>query len=468
MGSALLTEKPSPLAMPLALVLVLLLLGAAGGIAGAAEVLFEQNFDGVADGTDAGQLGFTVDAAPEQSEWTVQGGYLEGILHHGPHKGGSICVSVPKLERGRLEYRVWLGSQSYRHCGFRVRTYGIFTYYHGYGTYRMAWRRYTSKYTDGTKGRDVVLQTRISPGEWHQCRIEWDAAKNVILYYVDDMENPSYVDTKVAVFSKRAEENQVLRLGNYGLCSGDIEVRIDDIRLSRVDGSAAEAGERTNVIVVDGFDYEATRIGEAFGGYDAGRVIRFPVVWGNGERAKMTTRLDKIITGRQLGKARLLIMSNAPAPCLESYTQQELLGQVKEAGLKVLILGGLFSLGKGQYDGTAFEQLCPVGLKGRWAVRQFDTPQILRPTEGADFVDLNWAARPAVLFYHDVDVPDGAEICLRAGEIPILVVRRLGRGYVAAFLSSPIGKAEEGTLAYWEWGDWPKLLRRICEKLMEK
>jgi len=437
-------------------------------VSGAEEAVFRQSFDGVANGTRAGQLGFTVDATPEQSEWIVQDGCLRGLLHHGPHRGGSISVSVPKLERGRLDYRVWLGSDNYRHCGLQIRTHGIFTYYHGYGTYRMALRRYTSRYTDGTKGRDVVLQTRIAPNEWHHCRVEWDAARNVILYYVDDMENPSYVDTKVPVFSKRPKENQVLRLANYGLCSGDIEVRIDDIRLSRAEDPTAQAGERTNVIIVDGFDYAAQRVNEAFRGYDAGRLIRFPVVWGNGERAKMTTRLDKIITGRQLARTRLFIMSNAPAPCLDAYTQQELLTQVRDGGLNVLILGGLFSLGKGQYDGTAFEQLCPVGLKGRWAVREFGTPQVLEPADGVDFGDLNWTVKPATLFYHEVDVPNRAEVWLRAGETPILVVRKMGKGRVAAFLSAPIGKAEGGTLPYWEWQDWPKLLRRICEKMMEK
>ena len=45
---------------------------------------------------------------------------------------------------------------------------------------------------------------------------------------------------------------------------------------------------------------------------------------------------------------------------------------------------------------------------------------------------------------------------------------KVGKGHVAAFLSAPIGKAEEGALAYWEWRDWPKLLRRICEKLMAR
>ena len=119
----------------------------------------------------------------------------------------------------------------------QVRTHGIFTYYHGYGTYRMAWRRYTARYTDGTKGKDTILQNRISPGEWHHCRIERDAVKNVIHYYVDDLENPSYVDTKVPVLSKRAEENQLLVLGNYGLSSGDVAVRIDDLKLYRVEAT---------------------------------------------------------------------------------------------------------------------------------------------------------------------------------------------------------------------------------------
>jgi len=451
-----------------AVVLTLLVLTAAG-VAGAAEPVFEQNFDGLPNGADASVAGFTVNATPDQSVWTVQDGYLHGLLHRKPHEGGYVTVGVPKLERGRLDYRVWLGSENYRHCGFQVRPYGIFTYYHGYGGFRMTWRRHASRYIDGVKReRDIALQTRIAPGEWCRCRIEWDAAKMVISYFVDDMENPSYVDTKVAIFSDKDEINRQLVFGNFGLCSGDIEVRIDDIKLYPVEAAKQGEAERKNVIVVDGFDYAKYKVREAFEGYDAGRMIRFPVVFGLGGRPKIMTRLDKIITGAQLSKAKLLIMTNASALCLEPYTRQELLAQVKDGGLKVLMLGGLFSLGKGQYEGTEFMELCPVGLKGKWSVKAFDTPQVLKPAKGMGFASLDWSKNPAALFYEDVNVPEDAEVWLKAGDVPILVVRKIGKGYVAALLTQPIGKAPGGTLAYWNWKDWPKLLREVSDKLMEK
>jgi len=86
----------------------------------AGDVVFHRDFDGVPNGTDAGRLGFTVNATPAQSEWTVVDGRLRGTLHHKPYDGGNITISVPKLERGRLDFRVWLGDRNYRHCGFQA------------------------------------------------------------------------------------------------------------------------------------------------------------------------------------------------------------------------------------------------------------------------------------------------------------------------------------------------------------
>ena len=109
-----------------------------------------------------------------------------------------------------------------------------------------------------------------------------------------------------------------------------------------------------------------------------------------------------------------------------------------------------------------------MGIKGKWSVTRLDPPQILEPAEGVDaFQGLDWSADPLAFYHHDVKISDGTQVWIKAGDVPILVVRKMGKGYVAAFLSGPLGKPKEGTVGYWEWEDWPKLLMAVSEKLME-
>jgi len=451
----------------LGLFLSLLLMGQ---IAFAEQVIYQQDFEGIANGTGAGEIGFKVNATPEQSQWTVVNGYLKGLFHNKPHKGGSISVNIPQVRHGRLDFKAWIGNKNNRDFSLQVRLYRIFTSYKGFGSYRISWNRYTPRFINGEKAGWVRLKSRIPPDQWHHYRIEFNAGKNIILYYVDDMENPVYIDTRVPIFSqKEPQEGYTLRFGNYGMCSGDVEIRIDDIKLVKIEASGAEARvRRRNIIVVNGIDYKAYMVNQSLRGYDAGKVLYFKMVVGQNLYPRVRTRLEKIITDRQLRKARLFIMVNAPAVSLESFTREWLLENTKD-GLRVLILGGLFSFGKGQYEGTTFEEICPVRIKSKWSVKKFKVPQPLMPTGKVKFSDkINWQAKPSVLYYHDVKLKAGDEVWLKAGKAPILVVRKLGDGYTAAFLTAPIGKPSGGTLAYWQWNDWPKLLGEITQKLMEK
>jgi uncharacterized membrane protein len=73
---------------------------------------------------------------------------------------------------------------------------------------------------------------------------------------------------------------------------------------------------------------------------------------------------------------------------------------------------------------------------------------------------LNLSDAPHVLWLHEGRPNGDATVVLRAGSLPLLVAGTCGRGRVAAFMGTPLGCPSQGQLPFWEWHDWPRLLRQ--------
>jgi uncharacterized membrane protein len=229
------------------------------------------------------------------------------------------------------------------------------------------------------------------------------------------------------------------------------------------------AGEKTraNIVVVNGIDYRDYLIKESLSNYQAGKVLYHDIKLDVNLLPKVTARPVDIITADELKTAGLFVMTNAPAPAIAPETRQLLKAHIND-GMSLLIMGGLFSLGKGQYVGTELEEIAPVDVKDKWDVKKLDKALAIKPAQGVVFSsDIKWEQLPSVLFYHDVKLKEGDEVWLRAGNIPVLVVRKQGKGRTAAWLSAPLGIAPEGVLPYWQWESYPKLMAEIAHKLLD-
>ena len=145
-------------------------------------------------------------------------------------------------------------------------------------------------------------------------------------------------------------------------------------------------------------------------------------------------------------------------------------GALKDAGLAVidtfvkeggglLVLGGPFTYGEGQYDGTIFPQILPVeiepfDLKWEKAGLSFSAPSEHPIIENVDF-----AGGPQVYWIHEARPKEGSVVVLQAGTRPLLVLGAHGKGRVAVFLGTPMGVAPEGKLPFWQWQGWDRLIR---------
>ena len=154
------------------------------------------------------------------------------------------------------------------------------------------------------------------------------------------------------------------------------------------------------------------------------------------------------------------VLANIDARALGA-TGMLMLRDFVEAGGVLLVLGGLNAYGQGDYKGSVLEEMLPVTVMGSADWIKCEPSAVLAPGRDApaDWRALAYEKHPACYWMHEVKLkPDALEV-LTAGGKPFLSVRRLGKGWVLACAGSVCGEAEPGTIPFWEWNDWGKVLK---------
>jgi len=136
------------------------------------------------------------------------------------------------------------------------------------------------------------------------------------------------------------------------------------------------------------------------------------------------------------------------------------------AGGAAFFTGGEYAFGKGGYMHTILDrELLPVWSCERVDTRYSETPLPFEP--GPDFADLDvavdFASRPSFWVWNQVVVKDapGVKVFLKSGNRPVLVGWQIGQGRAVCLLVDHRGKSENGVTAFFDWADWPELLRAV-------
>jgi hypothetical protein len=156
----------------------------------------------------------------------------------------------------------------------------------------------------------------------------------------------------------------------------------------------------------------------------------------------------------------VIVLGNVNRGAFPDEVWASVVASVRE-GAGLLMLGGPFTYGEGKFGGCPLLELLPIE-----SLRPFDLKwarpglPILTGTEHPVTEGVDLAAGPQVLWLHNARPKAGATVTLKAGSRPLLVVGTSGSGRVAAFLGTPLGETRPGQLAFWEWQDWPRLIRQ--------
>lgn len=149
----------------------------------------------------------------------------------------------------------------------------------------------------------------------------------------------------------------------------------------------------------------------------------------------------------------------------------EMIRDYVEQGGRLLVTGGPYAFGNGEFEDTRFLDVLPVELSGafdlQWAGK--GKSWNLEPAAAKHRVleGVSFAQVPRVFWRHVVTPKPGAEVGLTAGGKPVLILGKYGQGKVAVLTLSPTGIGAKGETAWWEWDGWGPLVKNIFSWLNE-
>ena len=170
---------------------------------------------------------------------------------------------------------------------------------------------------------------------------------------------------------------------------------------------------------------------------------------------------------QKLMEHNLVVLANVDAPALRARGRLLLDEYVRNGGA-LLVLGGPFAFERGGYQHTALAGLLPCRILGPKRLSA-EGGFVMKPTEGAEKVlppDLSWQMRPRVYYYHPLEAKPDAQVLAAAGGKPLVIVWGVGKGRVAAVAATAEGDPPLDQLAFWEWGDMPRLVAAVCRWLV--
>lgn len=219
--------------------------------------------------------------------------------------------------------------------------------------------------------------------------------------------------------------------------------------------SLAKRDGKIKVLAVQGMGAERFRIGEALRNVRGCELVSVPYASVQGG-----SRIDGYpLLWRALREYRLVVLANASLAALGPEQRYQLRELVRLGG-GLLLLGGKAAFGAGGIRDSFLEEVLPVAV----SKAQFDIVPAGHPIERTrDAVPAlaDWPSRVYAPYIHEVEATAGATQVLRAGNRPVLYVRKFGEGRVACLAATPYGRSRGGKTFYAESDTWPELMRSL-------
>ncbi len=149
----------------------------------------------------------------------------------------------------------------------------------------------------------------------------------------------------------------------------------------------------------------------------------------------------------------------------------EMLCDYVAEGGSLLVAGGPYALGNGEFEDTRFLEVLPAKLSGpfdlKWAGKGKSWDLIPAKADDPLLAGVSFEQKPKVFWHHFVTPKAGTQVVLTAGDKPALILGRYGKGKVALFTLSPTGKEAPGEVAWWNGNGWFPLVKNVFTWLGE-
>lgn len=169
-------------------------------------------------------------------------------------------------------------------------------------------------------------------------------------------------------------------------------------------------------------------------------------------------------TPEQLAGYSTVVLANIDAPVLGEKWLKMLRDFVDQGG-GIVVLGGEWAYTRGGYTGTPLAEMLPVEMSNEYPIPVDRAGAPLKAESGSNLPsDLAFDKAPRSFYSHTLTPKNGAKVELRVGERAAIVSGSFGKGRVVACALTIHGKPPEGTLAFWEWQDWPRMLGHVVDR----
>ena len=396
----------------------------------AAEILWQADFN------KPGELSWKKIRANANDSFMTENGILIAscsALGKKQNTGALYETSLPDVESGALYFEVHpnaggSSSHTYNHLSLLIRFNGRLV------SLRPNWWTY---YFSG-KNRRLAS---VPSGKWLNFKIEFDRKARTIAYFYNDMQTPVFTEKDV-VFNGPVK----FQIGNYGLTSGLIINHIRNVRLEKL-GKASEK-TRQGAIILRGIHFDA---------YDIEGIVKEfgikekPVFCDVAFKTGVLIKNEFYLTKSPLfsrSKPELIVMADFPFNgTLTEDDINELIAEV-HGGAKLIILGGMFTLNRGEFKNAAFNRILPVQIASPWDIAYCKENFAVQGAEGA------------VAIYYKTPAVKGAEVSLTVEGSPLLCSMKYGSGAVAVYSGIPGGRqGKKGKMLHSQQA-FPQILKK--------
>ncbi|MCG2661428.1 MAG: glutamine amidotransferase [Kiritimatiellae bacterium] len=160
----------------------------------------------------------------------------------------------------------------------------------------------------------------------------------------------------------------------------------------------------------------------------------------------------------------VVVLNNVTADCLTPDDKALLKDYVQHGG-GLLVFGGWYAFGGGGYAESALAELLPVESGKPFDIRRYEKGLPLTGAEST-LQGVKFSGKSVVFWLQEVpQVKKEAQVVLKAGAKPLIVVGSCGKGRVACVLTSPLGESTQDATLFCEDDQWPAVLGRLVDWL---
>lgn len=175
------------------------------------------------------------------------------------------------------------------------------------------------------------------------------------------------------------------------------------------------------------------------------------------------TRLIHAPPRDELQRYAVVVIANLDAGAVGPERLKTIREFVEQGG-GLVVLGGEWAYSRGAYGGTPLEEMLPVTFPVEHRIPPALAGLPLSASPQAMWkAPVDFAKKPSAFFVQSLVPKAGATVQLLAGDKPALVSGVFGKGRVVACALTATGEPPVGSMAFWDWPDWPKLLGQAID-----